>query len=117
MKLWSTPRFKEKAPAVLTERSARDLTTQLVFGAGAEANQVPNPAFGEWMMSTGNTAHAQTRTMPTPHWLHELRGRARASAPQARAELETNEFETLYCERRSGQEVYAFMQSWSSGQR
>jgi hypothetical protein len=113
MKLWSTPRFgMVRACRVLTERSARDLTTQLVFEQGTEGrDQVLNPAFGEWMMSTGNTAHApntyDANAAPAPR----APRRARASAPQARVEPETNEFETFVQNAAVRQEVYAFMQS------
>jgi hypothetical protein len=90
-----------RACRVLTERSARDLTTQLVFEQGTPGPGAQSRAFGEWMMSTGNTAHAQTRTMPTPHWLHEFRDAPGHRHRRPGSELETNEFETLYCERRS----------------
>jgi DNA (cytosine-5)-methyltransferase 1 len=55
MTLWSTPRHgMVRACRVLTERSRRDLTTQMVFEQGTEGREgVLNPAFGEWMMTGG----------------------------------------------------------------
>ena len=50
--LWSTPRYGNTGPChVLTERSSRDLPTQIKFEKSTLNRTDPaNPEFGEWMM-------------------------------------------------------------------
>jgi hypothetical protein len=53
---WSTPRKTQPMCNVLTERSVRDLPTQVRFERGTPAHLrdgVVNPAFVEWLMGMG----------------------------------------------------------------
>jgi hypothetical protein len=63
MNLWSTPRYgMVRSCRVLTDRSKRDLQTQMVFEKDTDDRTgVLNPAFGEWMMA-GKRAARVVRT-------------------------------------------------------